>query len=181
MKCIAKNTKKERCKNKGELKRLFFCKHHSILSSEWYFFKSKKYQTPIVLIGTLISFFLIAIVTWEIEEAWSKSLFRKCVYEKEGNEEPVKILFSTEENFNILLIPFGSSQSCNDETVLCERELKNFFYTQSKISDSKIEVKIDSSIEDRNKIFSKNELEQLGKRVKADLILWGDYSKRCGI
>lgn len=77
MRCLAKNKKKERCGNKGKISRMFFCKDHSLLKSNWYFIKNQSYQIPITILSSVVIFIFLAIITWEIEEWWSKSSYRE--------------------------------------------------------------------------------------------------------
>lgn len=177
MKCLAKNTKGNRCKRNGNWKRFYFCKSHGIFKSDWFFLENQNYRIPISVFCSIVIFVLTAIVTWEIEEWWSKSDIRKNISTTTEIVEAIDTKFSGESNFNILLLPFGSSQTCNEETILCERELKKILISDD--IDSNIEVKIDYLIQNKELIFTKEELNQLALNTKADLIIWGDYSKKC--
>lgn len=173
--CLAKNSKGQRCKNKSSLKKFGFCKDHSILKSDWYFLGKQWLKLPIsfVIIGSF--FVLSTIVAWEIEEGWS--IRRKKIFKEHAENE---ILSKHPDGFQILILPFGSSDYCEGEKVLCERELKRFFMN---VVDSDtlapVNIIVHEPLNNIESVLSIDELVQLGHKNKADLLIWGDYRRRC--
>lgn len=88
-------------------------------------------------------------------------------------------LFDSEESFNILLLPFGTSQNCKNENVVCEREVYFRFNNRLSLSSSK---DIDVALYDDGdslRLYTYDEAWEIGNKVDADLVVWGDYNSRC--
>ena len=102
-------------------------------------------------------------------------------HQAESPQDSVKIaLFSSSENYNILLLPFGSSQNCEEENIICEREVEGRFNSlrrEKKIYD--LEVQVFEDVNTRTRSLSYDKARVIGDSLGADLVVWGDYKKRC--
>jgi hypothetical protein len=177
MKCLAKNSKGERCQKKGKIKNLLFCEHHGFFKSDWFFLKNQVFKWPLAITSGVIVFILTTIVAWEIEEYWSSKRQVNNNYKQEISAIDQSI---NEGLFNILILPFGSSDYCEGEKILCERELKNFFNrTVGGDTLAPVNIFVESLDNNIETAFSNEDLINLGKKYKADLIIWGDYTRRC--
>jgi tetratricopeptide (TPR) repeat protein len=88
-------------------------------------------------------------------------------------------LFDSEESFNILLLPFGTSQNCKNETIVCEREVYFRFKNRLLLSNSNdIDVALYND-SDSLRLYTHDEAWEIGKQANADLVVWGDYNSRC--
>lgn len=177
MKCFANNSKGSRCQKKGDWKKFGFCDHHNILKSDWFFLERQVFKLPIGLIIVSIAFVFTTITAWEIEEYWS--IKRKSNSVRDSASDNVKSTIF-EEDFHVVILPFGSSDYCEGEKILCERELKKLFTrVVGRDSLSPVKITVRESQSDIESVLSVEELLDVGKRYNADLLIWGDYTRRC--
>lgn len=166
MRCLGRTKSTRRCKLKNTKWFYPFCQYH------WW----QPVLLVFITIPTIVGIYA-GLYRDLLEPLLSKKDVEKVevILENKVDISEIEVQFSKESNFNILLLPFGSSQFCNDETILCERELKKILLSK----DKGLEVIINYSINNKELIFAKKELEQLATKTNADLIIWGDYSKKC--
>lgn len=162
MRCFGITKRGKRCKNKCKY---FFCRQHKWL--------------PVTLIISAITVLI----------------FISDAFESIGLKKPVEYLFQSKEDksfqdynnsfkdtslYNILLLPFGSSQNCELESVICEREIESRFRTLSeKNKFSNIELVIHEDPLLKNDLITLDGAKKIGEEFRADLVLWGDYVTKC--
>ncbi len=142
----------------------FFFLYSKFYGINWGETRVRKLKAPINLffLGLLIAFFIPIIFN-------SNSVKKSKVF-----------FFENYEDFNVLLLPFESSQNCADENIFCERELQSRFELM-KSNDSllSIEVKILEGVNKKNRATSFSRAKELGDSLSADMVIWGDYQNKC--
>lgn len=89
-------------------------------------------------------------------------------------------LFQKPDAYHILLLPFGSSENCEDVNVICEREVQSRFnLMQGQDTSLNIEVKLYYDVNNRIESLSFDRAKVVGESLDADLVIWGDYQSRC--
>lgn len=88
--------------------------------------------------------------------------------------------FPKDSNYHILILPFGSSQNCNDLSVICEREVMSRLSIVSDsngINDLEIAVLNDAEID--GEFINQKKAEEIGKSKNAHIVIWGSYLNKC--
>ncbi|MEM1319170.1 MAG: tetratricopeptide repeat protein [Bacteroidota bacterium] len=89
-------------------------------------------------------------------------------------------LFQNPDSYNILLLPFGSSQKCELETIICEREVEERFNLLKEQNDSlNIEVQVYQGVNTTTRSLAFDRARSIGDSLGADLVVWGDYQSKC--
>ena len=137
--------------------------------------KNQKWQRNIAVLSLFVALCSIGLTIY-LKKSDSSS-------EKEP-DLPAEIspssLFKNPSFYNILLLPFGSSQNCEDETIICEREVEsrfNILKEQNHIPE--IEVQVYQKINTTQRSLGFERARTLGDSLGADLIVWGDYQSKC--
>lgn len=170
MKCIAKNKKGERCGNTGIHARIFlYCNDHHPLKAVPFFIKNKLVGLIIVILIIFISIIFKGIISYESTE------FYKNI--KQGSSTNKEISFRSDSSLKILILPFTSSFYCNEQTILCEREIKLYF--EENFTSDEVETIIDTSDNDRSGVHGNSDIELIANNKGADIVFWGDYQYKC--
>ena len=82
----------------------------------------------------------------------------------------------SDSTFNVLILPFEPLEDCTFKITKIERTIEKRLTELSESKHLKLSVKFDST---QNCPLSFDEGRKIGEKLKADLIIWGDFYEQC--
>ena len=104
------------------------------------------------------------------------STIEKYIEEKNWFAKAPAPLFENDSTYHIMLLPFGSFSNCNQEELKFHVSIQNGLNRLIKSEHLSVEVKTFNYI---NSTLKPNQLDSLGKKNNANLVLWGDSGFDC--
>jgi len=159
MRCLGRTKSLVRCNNKA---RFLFCKKHY-----W-----QSYTFLISLAG------FIAALTAFVYYGTGKHLWSEIIHlypDTYDSNKQVEPFDTTKGSFNVLLLPFEPLEKCKYKETHIETALVRRLDSLNVSDNLNLQVKFDTL----HCIHTCEEAEALGKKLRANLVIWGDLYEHC--
>lgn len=157
MQCLGRTKTFSRCKNKTNF---LVCHPH-----RW---------QPIIFL--LITIPTILSSYFDIYQSIFKENIDSFRPNKVISENTIEPFENTENEFNILILPFEPLENCNFKEVQLEETIRRRLTNISERDSLSLNVKFDTT---QICPSTFNEGKAIGKAFSADLVIWGDFYERC--
>lgn len=86
-------------------------------------------------------------------------------------------VFVSDATYNILILPLQAYESCTDEATQYEKAMRNRLNELRRNHGIRAEIQFQPGIVSVNDDYN---AEDIGRARHADMVIWGEYSKKCG-
>ena len=168
MNCNAITKKGKRCTRKAKVGG--FCFQHSLRKKESNNISYKKIITLLFFIGSGLIFIGDLFDFFDLGKPWNKFIISPI---SSNLDRPS---FSSNSAFNVAILPFFPKKNCEIENTDYENSLILRLEELGMFSGNFIEAIL---IDTEECILNDKDAISLGKRYKADIVIWGFYDEEC--